>query len=124
MDRFQNRVIIVTGAGSGIGRAVCLQFAKEGGSVVAADLNAQALQTLATDIAQMGSEVFTVECDVADPSTGTRLAATAESQFGRLHGLVPCAGIIRFKCVTELDAAQWDAVMNVNLRGTFLPFKV
>ncbi len=119
MKRFASKAVIVTGAGSGLGRAVALRVAKEGGSVVAADLNADALGKLAAGVSEPGVRIHTVACDAGEPTTGQRLADAAIKEFGRIDGFVPCAGIIRFKPVTELDLAQWDSVMNLNLRGAF-----
>ena len=110
--RFQNKVVIVTGAASGIGRAVVERVAREGGAVVAADLNRETLEAL-------GPGIERIVCDASDPTTGQRLADVALSRFGRINGFVPCAGIIRFAPVTEVTTAQWDAVLDLNLRAVF-----
>ncbi|MBI4028548.1 MAG: SDR family oxidoreductase [Verrucomicrobia bacterium] len=110
--RFQDKVVIVTGAASGIGRAVVERVRQEGGSVVAADLNPAALNAL-------GEGIERVACDASDPSTGQRLADVALARFGRINGFVPCAGIIRFTPVTEITTTQWDTVLDLNLRAVF-----
>lgn len=119
MNRFKEKVIIITGAAGGIGKAVALQVMREGGSVVLSDLKSEPLQEIATEIESMGGEVETIAHDICDPETGKKLAQLAMERFGRIDGLVPCAGIVRFKPVGELDPAQWDEVMNLNLRSTF-----
>jgi len=110
--RFQDKVIIVTGAASGIGRVVAQRVAEEGGAVVAADLNGDALRKL-------GGDMELVTCDASDPASGQRLAEAALGRFGKIHGFVPCAGMIRFAPVTEVTTTQWDAVLGLNLRGVF-----
>jgi len=124
--RFQNKVILINGAAGGIGRAIARRVAGEGGSLVLSDLNEMALQSAAAEIMAApkasGSSRAGIELlpgDAADPASGQKLAEAAISKFGRIDGFVPCAGVIRFKSVLELDLAQWDAVMNLNLRGAF-----
>lgn len=119
MTRFQDKVVIVTGAASGMGRALSLLVAREGGFVVAADLNADALDKLAAEIPEAAARILTIPLDSSDVTSGKRVADAAISGFGRIDGFVPCAGIIRFASVRELPPAQWDAVMNLNLRGVF-----
>jgi len=115
IQRFQEKVVIVTGAASGIGRAVVERVVREGGSVVAADLN----KTVLSQISNPKSQIELCPCDANDPATGQLLADTALSRFGRINGFVPCAGIIKFAPVTEVSPAQWDAVLDLNLRAVF-----
>ncbi len=119
MKRFQDKVVIVTGAASGMGRALALLVVREGGSVVAADLNADALDKIPAEAMEASARIRTISCDSSDATTGKLLADAAISSFGRIDGFVPCAGIIRFVSVRELPPRQWDTVLNLNLRGVF-----
>src|SRR6185436_21049518 len=114
-NRFQDKVVIVTGAASGIGRAVVERVASEGGSVLAADLNQDMLKKLSNS----KSQIEILPCDANDPGTASKLAATTLSRFGAINGFVPCAGTIKFAPVTEVSPAQWDAVIDINLRAVF-----
>ena len=111
-SRFENKAVIVTGAASGMGRAVVERVHQEGGQVLAADRDEAGL-------ASLGAGIERITCDASDLATGQRLVAAALSRFGRINGFVPCAGIIRFASVTEVTPAQWDAVLNLNLRAVF-----
>ncbi|MHB8575674.1 MAG: SDR family NAD(P)-dependent oxidoreductase [Dehalococcoidia bacterium] len=117
MDRLNGKVAIVTGAGSGNGRAITLAFAAEGAHVVVADRDeAGARQTAAT----MGSDATIVPMDVANDADCARLVATAIESFGRLDVLVNNAGIWRTGTVESFSEADWDGLMAVNVRGVFL----
>ncbi len=125
-NRFQNKVILITGAAGGLGRAIASRIAGEGGSLILSDLDQGALQAAAAEILAARSVagdpppcVELLPGDAGDPGLGHRLVECALSRFGRIDGFVPCAGFIRFKPVLEIDAAQWDAVMHLSLRGTF-----
>lgn len=110
-QRFINRTIIVTGAGSGIGKATAERIAAEGGRVIATDVVAERLDALAA--ATTGVE--TVTGDVADPAT---IAAILELAGPQVHGLANVAGIMDgFLPAAEVDDATWDRVMQVNVTG-------
>lgn len=114
------RVAIVTGAASGIGRATAKLFAQEGARVLLADRDAGAGQAVADTItAQGGRAVFEI-ADVASSSDGRRVVKRAFDEFGALHIVVNCAGVIRRSSVLELDETDWDLVMNVNVKSIFL----
>src|SRR3954462_15359511 len=105
--RLEKKVCIVTGAGSGIGRATALLFAQEGATVVAADING-------------GAEGVTHEGDVADEEQTAALAASVLEQHGRIDVLFNNAGIAGVGDVTETTLELWERVMRVNARGVFL----
>jgi NAD(P)-dependent dehydrogenase (short-subunit alcohol dehydrogenase family) len=125
----ESRVVIVTGAGRGIGRAHAIEFAREGARVVVNDLGAEVDGTgsstgptgeVVDAIRSMGGEAVANGDDVSDPAGAERLVATAITAFGALDVVVNNAGILRDRMVVNMTVDEWDAVMAVHLRGTFL----
>ncbi|KTS55780.1 short-chain dehydrogenase [Microbacterium testaceum] len=111
--RFAGKTIIVTGAGSGIGRATATRIAQEGGRVIATDVVAERLEALRDELS--GLAVETVVGDVSAPET---IAALLETAGGRVDGLANVAGIMdAFLPPSEVDDATWDRVLSVNLTG-------
>ncbi|WP_328498958.1 SDR family oxidoreductase [Streptomyces sp. NBC_00414] len=109
--RFHGRTVIVTGAGSGIGRATAARIVREGGKVVATDIDPTALETLTSDLS--GTELVTVAGDITHD---TVIDQTLEAADRRVDGLANVAGIMDgFLPPAEVDDATWDRVMNVNL---------
>ncbi len=115
--RLANKICIVTGAGSGIGRASALLFAAEGANVIAADLDEGAA---ADTVAQMQVEGVARRVDVADEAETRALAADAVERFGRIDVLFNNAGIAGVGDVEETSLELWERVMSVNARGVFL----
>lgn len=119
MDR-SNRVVIVTGAGSGIGKAVSQDYAALGAHVIVADSNAEAGERQAASIrAADGSAIF-VHTDVRKEADIVALVSKAKETFGTVDILINNAGVSRWKSVYELTADEWDDVLHTNLRGMFL----
>jgi NAD(P)-dependent dehydrogenase (short-subunit alcohol dehydrogenase family) len=118
--RFAGRAVLVTGGGSGIGRAVCMAAAAEGAHVAVGDLEASQAAATAAAIREGGVEATAIEVDVADPLAAARFVETAETVFGRLDVLVNSAGIREIAPVLDLSFEQWQRVVSVNLSGTFL----
>lgn len=120
-DRLKNKIALVTGAASGIGRATVMRFAAEGAQVVAADVNPTALAVLATTLHSLGQPLTTMVCDVTQVAETERIVAEIVAYFGRLDILVNSAGITPRTVDPAADVAtRWDAVMAVNARGTML----
>ena len=115
--RLANKTCIVTGAGSGIGRASALLFAAEGARVVAADIDESAA---AATVAQIGGEAVARRVDVADEAETHALAAATVEQFGRIDVLFNNAGIAGVGDLEETSLDLWEQVMRVNVRGVFL----
>jgi NAD(P)-dependent dehydrogenase (short-subunit alcohol dehydrogenase family) len=126
----EGRVVVVTGAGGGIGRGHALAFAEQGAKVVVNDLGANVDGTGSSEgpanevveqIRAAGGEAVANGDDVADTEGAARIIQTAVDTFGRLDTLVCNAGILRDRMVVSMTEADWDAVIRVHLRGTFCP---
>lgn len=116
--RFENTRVLVSGAGSGIGRASCLAFAGEGAAVAAADLNLAAAQETARSAA--GGSAVAVQLDVSRPDSVKTAVETTLRELGRLDVLVNSAGVREIVAFLEIDFAAWQRVIATNLSGTFL----
>jgi NAD(P)-dependent dehydrogenase (short-subunit alcohol dehydrogenase family) len=122
--RFDGKVAFVTGATSGIGRATALAFAREGASVVVADVAAEGNQETARMIEQTGGQSLAVSCDVMRGEDIKAALQTAVERFGRLDIAFNNAGIEQpIKPAGEIGDGEWDRLVAVNLRGAFLSMK-
>jgi NAD(P)-dependent dehydrogenase (short-subunit alcohol dehydrogenase family) len=118
--RLADKACVITGAGSGIGRASALLFAREGAAVLAADIDGQAGERVAAEIAGAGGQALAVRTDVTDLSACERAVALALARWGRIDVLFNNAGIGAVGTVDDEPLAQWDRVIDVNVRGVFL----
>ncbi|ELZ37077.1 short-chain dehydrogenase/reductase SDR [Halorubrum saccharovorum DSM 1137] len=124
MNRFAGKTAVVTGAGSGIGRATALRLADEGANVVAADIAADAGRETADLIADAGGGATFVEVDVADLSSVERMVDAAVETYGSLDFAHNNAGILTdFVETTEVTEEKWDRLMDVNLKGIWTCLK-
>ncbi len=116
----EGQVAIVTGAGRGIGRAIAKRFAAEGASVVLAARTAAEIDAVAREIGAAGGKAVPITADVAQIADCGRIVKAARDAFGTVHILVNNAGIYGpVRPVEQIDPAEWDEVMAVNLRGAF-----
>ena len=121
MGMLDDKVAIITGAGSGIGRAAARLFAGEGAALVLNARGGAALATVADEIVASGGRAVAVAGDVADPATHDALVGTAMDRFGRLDIAFNNAGIVgRTAPLPQLALAEWQAVLDTNLTGAFL----
>jgi len=116
----KDKVTIVTGASSGIGRQIALTFAEEGASVVLAARREVKLQELAKDVLSRGGESFVVPTDVSQETQVRAMVSEVLRQFGRVDILVNDAGMGHWGPVVDFKTEDWDEVFNVNAKGTFL----
>ena len=113
-------VVFVTGGASGIGRAVAERLTSEGSSVVVADSDVENGHETCESIASAGGRVIFQEIDVRDRSSIRSAADNASSQLGGITGLVNCAGVVTMTSLADLTEEEWDLVIDVNLKGTWL----
>jgi len=120
VTRLGDRVAIVTGAGSGIGKATALLLGREGAAVACADVDDQSAQATANQVAAAGGIALAYQVDVSRRPQVERLIETAVTRFKRLDIVVNCAGVLRPARILDLTEEDWDFVLSVNLKGTFL----
>jgi NAD(P)-dependent dehydrogenase (short-subunit alcohol dehydrogenase family) len=118
-----NKVALITGAASGIGRATAQLFAREGASIAIADLNATAAKTLTKEITSTGHRAIFEPTDVTSEPDCRRIVERTLNEFGRIDILFNNAGIIRRATVIGLNEQDWDRVMAVNVKSIFLMSK-
>ncbi|MFP6665361.1 MAG: SDR family NAD(P)-dependent oxidoreductase [Deltaproteobacteria bacterium] len=119
MQRFKDKSVIVTGGGSGIGRACAELFAAEGAGVLCADVSAEGLAESAALISAAGGRAETIVADVRKPDDMKAMAAATVAAFGRIDVLVKSAGVFRMAHSIELPAESWERTIAINLNGTF-----
>ncbi len=123
MNRFQDRVVIVTGAASGIGKEIARAFAAQGARVIVADLKKEAAQAAAAEIGASGGVAIGLEMDVSDEAAVNAGVDAAYAAYGRIDVLVSNAGIQIVHPIHEFPFAQWKTMLAVHLDGAFLTTK-
>jgi len=118
--KLEKKVSIVTGGGQGIGRAVCLALAKEGSDVLVTDIVPQTAQEASDRVREEGRRSLSVKVDVSDSNQVKGMVTTAMEHFGKIDILVNVAGIFIKSAIEDVTEADWDRVISINLKGTFL----
>jgi NAD(P)-dependent dehydrogenase (short-subunit alcohol dehydrogenase family) len=118
--KLKDKVAIVTGAGTGIGRAIALAYTQEGASVVLAGRREETLARVADEVQTLGGSSLVVRASVAEQDEVQRLVTEAQSHFGRINILVNNAGVFISKGLLDLSLGEWDETINTNLKGIFL----
>ena len=121
MGLLDDRVVVVTGAGRGIGRGEALECARQGAAVVINEYDPAVGAAVVEEITAAGGRAALVEGDVSEPSVADALVATAVDEFGRLDGLVNNAGVLRDRTLVKMTPEEWDDVIRVHLRGHYAP---
>ena len=120
MSQLSNQVAVVTGAGRGIGRAIALKFASEGADVVCVSRTAENSEKVALEIRALGRRAWAHAVDVSDGAAVGAATAAILTETGRVDILVNNAGVTRDGLLMRMDEADWDTVLDTNLKGAFL----
>jgi meso-butanediol dehydrogenase/(S,S)-butanediol dehydrogenase/diacetyl reductase len=120
VTRLAGKAAIITGGGTGIGRAIALAFAREGAKVGLAGRRRQKLEEVAQEVRNAGGEALAIVCDVTNSDDSRSASEQAERTFGRLNVLVNNAGVLSVSTVETITEEDWDRVMKTNLKGPFL----
>ena len=119
MPNLNGKVAIITGARRGMGRADALLLARAGAKVAVSDISQEECQKVVDEIKKEGGEALAVKCDVSKKIEVDNLIKNAIDEWGRIDVLVNNAGIVEFKPFIDLTEADWDKVLNINLKGYF-----
>jgi NAD(P)-dependent dehydrogenase (short-subunit alcohol dehydrogenase family) len=120
VTRLKGKVAIVTGGGSGIGRAIALAFGREGAKVAVLGRRQAALAEVVAELAQLGAEGVAIACDVTQGEDARRAVGEVERVFAHVNVLVNNAGILSVSTVESISEEDWDRLIDTNLKGPFL----
>ena len=119
MFDFKNRVVVISGASSGLGAQMAKGFAAQGADLVITARRLERLESLAAELRDMGVKCLPLKCDVTDSAMVDEVAATVEREFGKVDVLVNCAGAAKNAGVLEMTNEEWDFTMNTDLTSVF-----
>ncbi|MGB7285222.1 MAG: SDR family oxidoreductase [Candidatus Acidiferrum sp.] len=120
MTRLAGKVALITGGGTGIGRAIALAFAREGAKVAVAGRRKEKLQETLGEMEEQGSEGLAIVCDVAKAKDADKAVKETAKAFGKLNVLVNNAGVLHASTIEGISEEEWDRLMTINLKGPFL----
>jgi 3-oxoacyl-[acyl-carrier protein] reductase len=120
MSQLANQIAVVTGAGRGIGRAIALKFAAEGADVVCVSRTAENSEKVAAEVRALGRKAWAHALDVSDGAAVSTVAEKILSETGKVDILVNNAGVTRDGLLVRMSEADWDTVLDTNLKGAFL----
>lgn len=118
--RFKDKVAIVTGSGRGIGNVIAMKFAGEGAAVTIADINSESIDAAVREITAGGGRAIGVKADVSTPEGAQKIVEETVKAFGTVHVLVNNAGTVRDGLIKNMSMDDWDTVVDVCLKGSFL----
>lgn len=118
--KFENQVVVITGAGNGIGRGIALEYANQGAKVVVADIDETGGHQVISDIKKMNRDATFIKTDVSKQDEIVELMKQTINTYGTIDILINNTGISRWKSLFELDVEEWDTILNTNLRSVFL----
>ncbi len=120
MSLLKDQIAVITGAGRGIGQAIAVKFASEGADVVCVELKNEFAEQTAQKVKELGRKSWIFECNVSDANSVAQAAEKILEATGRVDILVNNAGITRDNLLMRMSESEWDAVLDTNLKGTFL----
>lgn len=120
VTRLAGKVALITGGGTGIGRAIAMAFAGEGAAVAVAGRRLEKVKDVAAEIEKHGGPALALECDVSHSKDADRAISETAKRFGKFNVLVNNAGTLSFSTVDTISEDDWDRVITVNLKGPFL----
>jgi len=120
MNSFANQIVVVTGAGRGIGRAIALKFAAEGAEIACVSRTAENSEKVAGEVRALGRKAWAHAVDVADGAAVNAAAEKILAEAGRVDVLINNAGVTRDGLLMRMSEADWDTVLDTNLKGAFL----
>ena len=118
--KLSGKIALVTGGARGLGRAAALAMAREGASIVVADLLADIAEESAEEIREMGVEALAIFADISNPDSVDEAFARTQERFGRLDTLINNAGVAPNRLIMDQSLMEWEEVLRTNLTGTFL----
>lgn len=123
MMRLENKVAIITGGGTGIGKETALLFAREGAKIVITDINQESGDQAVKDIQAIGGEALFIRHDVSNEEDWKKVAKETIETFDKVDVLFNNAGIYNIKPVAEIELEEWNRLMSINVTGVFLGMK-
>ncbi len=117
--RLEGKVVIITGASSGIGRASVKRFCEEGATVIGCDIETEQLSSLSSECRELPGKMIPMKLDVTDRERVQGAVQEIKESYGRIDGLINNAGVTRDALLQKMSEEDWDMVMNVNLKGVF-----
>ena len=124
LSRFKDKLVMITGAGSGIGKAVAIRIAKEGGNLILHDINNSNLEKTSAEVSSNCNKLYTICCDIQDEEFLKREVKKTVDDFGFIHALSHNAGILKSYKTDQMKVADFKKILDINVTGTFIINKI